>query len=138
MLVIIRLSCRNRLKLYYFGLLPVKKPFIALEIEIRTLPFPTYQKLTHHLIYFSLDNSQVAYPLRFSKRGPPFSVKLSALCSSSLSFSSRLRYHRLFLLHHMRQSRFEHIHAFVKLLTANHQRHQNAHDVAQRPSRDGD
>src|SRR6202451_962000 len=25
-------------KLYSFGLLPIKKPFIALEIEIRTLP----------------------------------------------------------------------------------------------------
>src|ERR1017187_2098173 len=25
-------------KLYYFGLLPIKKPFIALEIEIGTLP----------------------------------------------------------------------------------------------------
>jgi hypothetical protein len=38
MLVIIRLNYRNRLELYYFRLLTVKKPFIALEIEIRTLP----------------------------------------------------------------------------------------------------
>lgn len=37
MLVIIRLSYRNRPKLYYFGLLPVKKPFIQLEIAIRML-----------------------------------------------------------------------------------------------------
>src|ERR1700679_2912358 len=28
----------KRQGLYYFGLLPIKKPFIALEIEIRTLP----------------------------------------------------------------------------------------------------
>ena len=38
MLVIIRLNSFNRPKSYYFGLLPIKKPFIALGIEIRTLP----------------------------------------------------------------------------------------------------
>jgi hypothetical protein len=38
MLVIIRLKYRNHVESYYFGLLPIKKPFIALEIETRTLP----------------------------------------------------------------------------------------------------
>jgi hypothetical protein len=38
MLVIIRLNSLNRLKLYYFGLLPIKKPFVTLEIDIRALP----------------------------------------------------------------------------------------------------
>lgn len=38
MLVIIGLNSRNRLKFYNFGLLPIKKPFIAPEIEIRKLP----------------------------------------------------------------------------------------------------
>ena len=26
--------------MYYFGLLPIKKPFVALEIEAKTLPAP--------------------------------------------------------------------------------------------------
>jgi hypothetical protein len=38
MLVIIRLNSGNRLKLYYLGLLPIKKAFIARDIEARTLP----------------------------------------------------------------------------------------------------
>jgi hypothetical protein len=38
MLVIIRLKYRSRRRSYYFGVLPIKKPFIALEIENRTLP----------------------------------------------------------------------------------------------------
>jgi hypothetical protein len=38
MLVIIKLNSLNRLEFYYFCQLPIKKLFIALEIEIRTLP----------------------------------------------------------------------------------------------------
>jgi hypothetical protein len=34
MLVIIRLNYWNRMTFYYFGVLPIKTPFIALEIEI--------------------------------------------------------------------------------------------------------
>jgi len=33
-----RTELLNRLKFYYFNLLPIKKPFIAQEIEIRTPP----------------------------------------------------------------------------------------------------
>jgi NADPH:quinone reductase-like Zn-dependent oxidoreductase len=36
MLVIIRLNYWNRLKLYYFGLSPIKKPLIALQIALKT------------------------------------------------------------------------------------------------------
>ena len=48
MLVIIRLNYRNQPGFYYFGLFPIKKRFIAREIEIRTPPMmaPNFQLLS--------------------------------------------------------------------------------------------
>jgi hypothetical protein len=44
MLVIIKLNYRNRLRLYYFGRFPIKKPFIAVVGQ-----FESTGRVFHHI-----------------------------------------------------------------------------------------